>query len=650
MASVLDKRSFATKTWGHLIFLIVVSLVFYARSFDNYWIKDDLAIGNFFVGQDMSWGTWLKELWPSYMESEHYWRPIPLLPGFFEHKLWGLNPVGYHIDNTLMHAFTACLIYFVTNRLTENASKSIGFCGALVFAINPVNAESVVWVMQRMVVICLFFSLAAILLWLKAVQDRKPLLRIVALMCLTLALLSKEIALTLPGIFFLIDWLYGKNKKLAFLWAIPSALLLATYFLCRYLMWGQIVNTYAGLSPMEYAKANQVFENFHLTLAHGLVPVNRGVFGKAGSTVLTGIITVTYFIAALRALVLLKTSRVWRRVFVIGLSIFILGVGPILPICWIDERLFNARFFYQPAFGFQLIVITSLLLPFRSASVPSHIDTIVSRIALFFLVTAFSISLSGGLTAFDHGGQQVQGLQEALLNYSDRLEQRGERRKTIVVLYTPTQYQGVPTLEYSLELALRPPLAPRTVGCIPLLSRDFLTPKKWAQELRAAMKQKQLSFSDLRWVECRSEPLGIRPYFGAREPALGRAPAQLLEPPNYSFLENDGEEPSFQFKAHKDAITFRIRFAVRGIDYVWGPYLKLKPTQNFDRDDQNIVTFKPSFKDPSQPQLPDLWQKMMRRPLRHPVPLTWRVASFDAKDNLIGVSEDFRLVILNALD
>ncbi|MFT7619269.1 MAG: hypothetical protein ACI97A_002919 [Planctomycetota bacterium] len=661
MASVLNdgdltdtsvgKTKGEVKRWRavHLFFIVAVTFVFYARTFDNYWIKDDLAIGNFFVGGEISWDSWLRELWPSYMTAEHYWRPVPLFPGFVEYQFWGLNPAGYHIDNTLMHALSACMLYFLANRLTSHKSILIGFVAALVFAINPINAEAVVWIMQRMVLCSFLFSLAGLHCWLNAVEGRGKYWRILGLGCLILSLLSKEIALTLPGLFFFLDLCYGPDgdkgrlKRAAF-WAIPCAVILAAYFLCRHLMWGQLVNTYAGLEPFEYAKVNRVFENFLATIGFGLAPVNRGIFGATWTNVLRSVLLGIYCIGGLRALFLVRFSPEWRRLAGLSFGLFAFGLLPIIPICWVDERLFNARFFYQPACGFQLLIVASLLLPIQ---VGRKWERTLGRGAAFVLLAVMGVSLGGGLTAFDHGSQQVRGLQQSILAYSDRLEEAGEKGKTIVALYTPTQYEGVPTLEYSLKLAMLPPLSPRAVKCIPLVSRDYGEPGKWAAQLNEELKKRKIEIDQLRWLECRANPLGIRPYFGATEPALGQSPAELITPPDHSFLGNDGPEPSFTFKAHKDAHHFHIRFAVRKIDYAWGP--NLVPGTNCERSANGVVTFKPSFRDPSQPDLPDLWAKMMQQRLEHPFPLTWRVVSFDKSNQVIGVSKDFHLVVLNAL-
>ena len=503
----------------------------------------------------------------------------------------------------------------------------------------------------------MLMSGCGLLCWLNAAEGKSPLWRLGGLLFLVLALLSKEIALTLPGLYVLLDVFWGPEErplsarfKRAAIWAVPCAVILVAYFVCRQIMWGQVVNTYAGLDPWEYAAQNRVFENFGLTLLHGTAPVNAGIFSDAATVVLRGTMLACFSVAALRAIVLWKFNDTWRKTALFAVLMMILGLLPILPICWIDERLFNGRFFYQPGAGFLILLSASLLMPFKPGSLPSHFDAIVGRLTAGFLLVASAIALGGGLVAFDYGGEQVRAMQQAVIGYSDKLEENGDRDATVVALYTPSQYEGVPTLEYSLELAVRPPLASRRVSCIPLLDRDFLTPGKWADELEAAMKKRGIAPEELRWVECRSrapEPLGVLPLFGAREPYLGEPGVELVSPRDSSFLRNDGPEPSFSFRAPAASRTFRIRFQVRTVNYEWGP--QLVPGTNCTKSEDGIFTFKPSFRDPSQPALPDLWEKMMRRPLRHPVPMTWRVACYDEDKKLIAVSEDFRCIVLNGM-
>ena len=84
---------------------------------------------------------------------------------------------------------------------------------AAIFALHPVQVESVAWITERKNVLSLFFFLLALLAWVEFVEDRpKPLWRfyVLALMFYALALFSKTTACTLPAALLLILWLKGK--------------------------------------------------------------------------------------------------------------------------------------------------------------------------------------------------------------------------------------------------------------------------------------------------------------------------------------------------------------------------------------------------------------------------------------------------------
>ena len=123
--------------------------------------------------------------------------------------LWGLNPAGYHWVNILLHAANALLVW----RLLRRLSVPGAWLAAAIFALHPVQVESVAWVTELKNVLSLFFFLLAVLAWVEFVEDRpKPLWRFyaLALMFYALALFSKTTACTLPAALLLLLWLQGK--------------------------------------------------------------------------------------------------------------------------------------------------------------------------------------------------------------------------------------------------------------------------------------------------------------------------------------------------------------------------------------------------------------------------------------------------------
>ena len=150
----------------------------------------------------------LKRIWFS-LDSPSQYFPLTYTVFRIERSLWGLNPAGYHWVNILLHAANALLVW----RLLRRLSVPGAWLAAAIFALHPVQVESVAWVTELKNVLSLFFFLLALRAWVEFVEDRpKPLWRFygLALMFYALALFSKTTACTLPAALLLILWLKGK--------------------------------------------------------------------------------------------------------------------------------------------------------------------------------------------------------------------------------------------------------------------------------------------------------------------------------------------------------------------------------------------------------------------------------------------------------
>jgi tetratricopeptide (TPR) repeat protein len=150
-----------------------------------------------------------------------HWIPLTWLSFGVNYVLGGMDPWGYHLGNLLLHAINAALFFLVARRLIAAASgrtpgdmrawvpgASGAAMAALVFGIHPLRVESVAWVTERRDVLCGMFYLLAVLAYLKATEGggpSKPPWRLVSLAAFVAALLSKAMAMTLPGVLLLLD-------------------------------------------------------------------------------------------------------------------------------------------------------------------------------------------------------------------------------------------------------------------------------------------------------------------------------------------------------------------------------------------------------------------------------------------------------------
>lgn len=226
--------SFIENTRNAALFIAAVALALYAYSFAVPFYFDDLPhITNSRFLENQDWDGFFSLYWR---------RIIPYSTIWFEYKLWGENPVGYHLLNIIVHAASAVVLYFLSLRLvattTDNQKKIalLGFLIAFIWAIHPLNSQPVVYVIQRIALIATFFMLLSIFFWVKARQsapEKQWIYFTASFVALGLGLLSKEFVLTTPLVWFALDSIvFRRNaKQLASLYLLKGGIaVLVTLF------------------------------------------------------------------------------------------------------------------------------------------------------------------------------------------------------------------------------------------------------------------------------------------------------------------------------------------------------------------------------------------------------------------------------------
>lgn len=177
-----------------LFLLPLLCLLVYLPALQHDFVMDDtmLVVANPYItswkyfpqmlSQD-AWNVW---------ERHNYWRPVFSISLALDYSLWGLNPLGFHLTNILLHAANTTLLYLLVTRL-RNAQA--GTMASLLFAIHPIQAHAVNVISVRADLLAALFAL----LGFTAFFSRRRLFFACMLM---LALLSKEISVFLPFLFF----------------------------------------------------------------------------------------------------------------------------------------------------------------------------------------------------------------------------------------------------------------------------------------------------------------------------------------------------------------------------------------------------------------------------------------------------------------
>ena len=204
----IARRTFSLRGRA-LIFAVVlaaVTILAYRPAWHGgfLWDDDDYIINNELLTAPHGW----QRIWFS-LDSPSQYFPLTYSTFRIEHALWGLNTTGYHWVNLLLHVGNALLVWAVLARLRVPGS----WLAAAIFALHPVQVESVAWITERKNVLMGFFFLLTLLAWIAFVdkRTRRPwIFYCAALIFYALALSAKATACTLPAALLLILWLQKK--------------------------------------------------------------------------------------------------------------------------------------------------------------------------------------------------------------------------------------------------------------------------------------------------------------------------------------------------------------------------------------------------------------------------------------------------------
>ncbi len=155
--------------------------------------------------------TWDSVTWALVSTEEGNWHPLAWISHELDVSMFRLNPAGHHFTSVLLHTLDAILLFLLLVRATGRAGPSL-FVAAL-FAVHPINVESVAWIAERKNVLCAFFFLLTLIAY--GWYARKPCWQryVVVLATFAAALASKPMAVTLPFVLLLWDyWPLGRPR------------------------------------------------------------------------------------------------------------------------------------------------------------------------------------------------------------------------------------------------------------------------------------------------------------------------------------------------------------------------------------------------------------------------------------------------------
>lgn len=347
--------------------LFVLTLLAYIPAYNAGFYSDDMT--HIVHNERLRTLEGLKQIWSDRSGTDDLYYPLTFTTNWIEYHLWGLDPRGYHIDNVVLHAVNAVLVWLVLRRLGVPGA----WVGGAIFGLHPAHVESVAWVTERRNTLSSVFYLFSIFTYLgfrpfgsrragqagtQTSASRSHLMYALSLTFFLAAMLSKTATLTLPAAILLLTW--WKRHRLAWrdVWplvpfvAVALGLSLLTIGLERKLVqeggpgWGTF-----SLADRFLIAGRAVW--FYLEKA--LLPVNLSFVYPRWSIDAHAWWQYVYPLAAVTLAIILFTAR--RRIGKAPLAAYLFFCGTLFPVLGFVDFFYMMmsfvadRFLYLPNLG-----------------------------------------------------------------------------------------------------------------------------------------------------------------------------------------------------------------------------------------------------------------------------------------------------------
>ncbi len=392
--------SFALKDWLFVIALIAAVFLVYQPVWHAGFIWDDdtFLFNNLLIKQDNG----LYQFWFTTKAPDFF--PLTSTTLWLEWRLWGANPLGYHIVNVLLHALSTVLIWRVLAHLRIPGA----WLAAAVFAVHPVNVESVAWITERKNTLAMLFYVTSLLFYLRFEDTDRWRWYGMALGSFVLALLSKTAVVPLPIVLLGLAWwqrnkISGRDVRLTLpFFGVAVLLGLITVWFQSHNIGPEMVRADSFWSRLAGAGWAVWFY-----LYKALLPVNLiFVYPKWHIDATKLLSYVPGLLALASAAVFLRFRKGWGKAWLFGLGYFVVMLLPVLGfldiyfmryslvadhwqyfsiigpiglvaagITWASDRLKKRNVFLVPAFSVILLLVLGVL-TWRQTCNYSDIETL----------------------------------------------------------------------------------------------------------------------------------------------------------------------------------------------------------------------------------------------------------------------------------
>jgi tetratricopeptide (TPR) repeat protein len=351
------------------VLLALVTFAVYFRATKNPFVNYDdpgYVTENVKVQQGLTQAT-LR--WALTSTEANNWHPLTWMSHALDCQLFGLSPGGHHFTSVLLHVLNATLLFLLLATATGMRGRSL--LVAAIFALHPMNVESVAWVAERKSVLSMFFFLLTLAAygWYAQRPKVQRYLAVTALFILGLA--AKPMIVTLPFVLLLLDfWPLQRVRGFSsppqalavpqrsilqlILEKLPLLALAAASSVITMIAQGQAVATNAGL-PVSVRLANSLYA-YSMYLGNAFWPARLASFYPYEGPRLA-VWQLSLFVLLLAGLTVIAWRMRSRAYIPVGWFWFLGTLIPMIGLVQVGDQAMADRYAYLPLIGIFWIVV-----------------------------------------------------------------------------------------------------------------------------------------------------------------------------------------------------------------------------------------------------------------------------------------------------
>lgn len=346
----------------HFLFIfsaIIISIIIYIPSLKNGFVfnwDDDLQVVNNPDILSLNIEHIFK-IFSSFYVSMY--QPIPTLSFAVEYYFFGINPRVIHTTSLIIHLINVILVYWLFYKLSKK--KEIAFIIILIFALHPLNVESVCWVSTRSNLLYSLFFISALISYLYYIDNTKNFeYLLLSFLLFSLSIFSKISAITFPLLILLFDYYYSRKnifkiiiEKLPF---FILAILFGLIAINTKLDEGIRMDLIPKVSPVNaFFIANYMLVLYVYKL---FFPVNlNNVYFYP--QIINGLLPLQFYLSPILIIIsgfLIYFFKRFRKVLIFGTMFFLINISIVLQFINYSFQIITERYAYISFLGFFFII------------------------------------------------------------------------------------------------------------------------------------------------------------------------------------------------------------------------------------------------------------------------------------------------------